>query len=156
VKHYFPAKKNEGIIFDKFPDIGMMFLKQCHHIPFMCVFLHCNTSLNSLCWLIKPRQALASKCTAKRKCNLRLLGSSWRTLAYQEVRLQIGPLAKQGCFKSTADNFLVYIVTISLASGPIRSLIWKCLSNEIFWCWLVYLQLTIVIMHSNIIDFDSP
>jgi len=32
------------------------------------------------------------------------------------------PLAKLGRFKSTADNFLVYIVTISLASGPIRSL----------------------------------
>ena len=47
---------------------------------------------------------------------------SWRTLAYQEVRLRIGPLAKLGRFKSKADNFLVYIVTISLASGPIRSL----------------------------------
>ncbi len=48
--------------------------------------------------------------------------SSWRTLAYEEVRLQIGPLTKLGRFKSTADNFLVYIVTISLVSGPIRSL----------------------------------
>jgi len=47
---------------------------------------------------------------------------AWRTLAYQEVRLRIGPLAKLGRFKSTADNFLVYIVTSSLASGPIRSL----------------------------------
>ncbi len=46
----------------------------------------------------------------------------WITLAYQEVRLRIGPLAKLGRFKSTADNFLVYIITISLASGPIRSL----------------------------------
>jgi len=43
---------------------------------------------------------------------------SWITLPYQEVRLQIGPLAKLGLVKSTADNFLVYIVTISLAIGP--------------------------------------
>jgi len=48
--------------------------------------------------------------------------SAWRTLAYQEVRLRIGPLAKLGRFKSTVDNFLVYIVTISLASGLIQSL----------------------------------
>jgi len=48
--------------------------------------------------------------------------SAWRTLAYQEVRLRIGPLAKLGRFKSTVDNFLVYIITISLASGPIQSL----------------------------------
>ena len=47
---------------------------------------------------------------------------SWRTVAYQGVRLRIGPLAKLGCFKSTAENFLVYFVTISLASGPILSL----------------------------------
>jgi hypothetical protein len=47
---------------------------------------------------------------------------TWRTVAYQEVRLRIGPLAKLGCFKSTAENFLVYFVTISLASGPILSL----------------------------------
>jgi hypothetical protein len=33
-----------------------------------------------------------------------------------------GPLAKLGRFKSTVDNFLVYNVTIRLASGPIRSL----------------------------------
>jgi len=46
----------------------------------------------------------------------------WRTLAYQEVGLRIGPLAKLGRFKSTADNFLVYIITISLASGLFRSL----------------------------------
>jgi len=47
----------------------------------------------------------------------------WRTLAYQEVRLRIGPLAKLGRFKYTLDNFLVYIIiTISLASGPIQSL----------------------------------
>ncbi len=39
----------------------------------------------------------------------------WRTVAYQEVRLRIGPLAKLGCYKSTAENFLVYFVTISLA-----------------------------------------
>jgi hypothetical protein len=45
-----------------------------------------------------------------------------RTSVYQEVRLPIGPLAKLGCFKSTADNFLVHIITISLESGPIRSL----------------------------------
>jgi len=32
---------------------------------------------------------------------------------------RIGPLAKLGRFKSTAYNFLVYTVTISLASGPI-------------------------------------
>jgi len=60
---------------------------------------------------------------------------SWRTLAYQEVRLRIGPLAKLGRFKSTANNFLVYIVTISLVSGPIRSLTsWyaKVLHGSIF------------------------
>ncbi len=42
--------------------------------------------------------------------------------AYQEVRLRIGPLAKLGRFKSTVDNFLIDIITISLASGPTRSL----------------------------------
>jgi len=47
--------------------------------------------------------------------------TSWRTLANQEVRLRSGPLAKLGRFKSTADNFLVYITTISLVSGPIQS-----------------------------------
>ncbi len=47
---------------------------------------------------------------------------SWRTVAYQEVRLRIGPLVKLGCFKSTSEIFLVYFVTISLASGPILSL----------------------------------
>jgi hypothetical protein len=47
---------------------------------------------------------------------------TWRTVANQEVILRIGPLAKLGCFKSTAENFLVYIVTVSLASGPILSL----------------------------------
>jgi len=47
---------------------------------------------------------------------------SWRTLAYKEVRLWIGPLAKLGRFKSTADNFLLHIVTISLVSGQIGSL----------------------------------
>jgi len=46
----------------------------------------------------------------------------WRTLTYQEVRFWIGPLAKLGHLKSTAENFLVYIVTISLAGVPIRSL----------------------------------
>ncbi len=45
----------------------------------------------------------------------------WRTLAYQEVRPRISPLAKLGCLESTAENILVYIVTISLASGPIQS-----------------------------------
>jgi len=44
---------------------------------------------------------------------------AWRTLAYQEVRPQIGPLAKLGCLESTAENVLVYRVTVSLASGPI-------------------------------------
>jgi len=38
------------------------------------------------------------------------------------LNFQIGPLAKLGCFKLTADNFLFYIVTISLASGLIQSL----------------------------------
>ena len=47
---------------------------------------------------------------------------TWRTVAYQEVRLRIGPLAKLGHFKSIAENFLIHIVTISLASGPIRGL----------------------------------
>jgi hypothetical protein len=37
----------------------------------------------------------------------------------QEVRPRIGSLAKLGCLESTAENFLVYTVTISLASGPI-------------------------------------
>jgi hypothetical protein len=51
-----------------------------------------------------------------------MIAETCRALAYQGARLQIGPLAKLGSFKSTADNFLVKIVTISLASGPIRSL----------------------------------
>jgi len=32
-------------------------------------------------------------------------------------KTHFGPLAKLGRFKSIADNFLVYIVTFSLASG---------------------------------------
>ncbi len=48
--------------------------------------------------------------------------STWRTLAYQEVRFRIGPLAKLGRLKSTAENYPVYIVTISSSSGPIQSL----------------------------------
>jgi len=39
-----------------------------------------------------------------------------RTLAYHEVSLRIGPLAKLGHLKSSAQNFLVYIVAISFAS----------------------------------------
>jgi len=49
-----------------------------------------------------------------------LMCLTWRTLAYQEVRLRI-PLAKLGRLKSSTENFLVYISAISLASGPIRS-----------------------------------
>jgi len=56
------------------------------------------------------------------KCSSFESDMPWRTLAYQEVRLWFGPLAMLGCFKSTADNFLVYIVTICFASEPIRSL----------------------------------
>ena len=52
------------------------------------------------------------------KLNLVIVGYgglvlAWRTVAYQEVRLQIGPLAKLGCERSIAENLLVYIVTIS-------------------------------------------
>jgi len=61
------------------------------------------------------------------------LSQSWRTLAYQKVRLWIGPLAKLGRFKSTADNFLVYIVTISLSSGPV----WRSnVTSFMYVCWL--------------------
>jgi len=38
------------------------------------------------------------------------------------VRLRIGPLVKLGRLKSRAENFLVYILTISFSSGPIGSL----------------------------------
>jgi hypothetical protein len=34
----------------------------------------------------------------------------------------MGPLGKLGCFESTAEIFLVYIASISLASGPILSI----------------------------------
>jgi len=66
---------------------------------------------------------LATKQLELNSAKLPLVSSPkpWKTLAYQEVRLWNGPLAKLGSFKSTADNFLVYIVTISLASGPIQS-----------------------------------
>jgi hypothetical protein len=46
----------------------------------------------------------------------------WRTLANQEVILRIGPLGKLGHFESAAEIFLVYIASISLASGPILSI----------------------------------
>jgi hypothetical protein len=46
----------------------------------------------------------------------------WRTLAYQEVILRIGPLGKLGHFELTAEIFFVYIASISLASGPILSI----------------------------------
>ncbi len=48
--------------------------------------------------------------------------TSWRTLANQEEILWIGPLGKLGRFESTAEIFLVYIASISLASGPILSI----------------------------------
>jgi hypothetical protein len=47
---------------------------------------------------------------------------AWRTLANQKVILRIGPLGKLGHFESTAEIFLVYIASISLASGPILSI----------------------------------
>ncbi len=50
------------------------------------------------------------------------LNYAWRTLANQEVILQIGPLGKLGHFESAAEIFLVYIDSISLASGPILSI----------------------------------
>jgi hypothetical protein len=50
------------------------------------------------------------------------IGKAWRTLANQEVILRIGPLGKLGHFESTAEIFLVYIASISLASGPILSI----------------------------------
>ncbi len=53
---------------------------------------------------------------------MRNASQAWRAVAYQAVRLRIGPLAKLGCFKSTVENFLVFFVTISLASGLILSL----------------------------------
>ncbi len=43
---------------------------------------------------------------------------SMKILNEQEVRLRIDQHGKPGCFKSTAENFLVYIASISLASGP--------------------------------------
>ncbi len=46
----------------------------------------------------------------------------WITLANQEVILRIGPLGKLSHFESTAEIFLVYIASISLASGPILSI----------------------------------
>jgi hypothetical protein len=39
----------------------------------------------------------------------------------QEGRLRMGSLGKLGRFKSTAENFLVYIASISSASWPILS-----------------------------------
>ncbi len=47
---------------------------------------------------------------------------TWRTLVNQEVILRIGPLGKLGHFESAAEIFLVYIASISLASGPILSI----------------------------------
>jgi hypothetical protein len=47
---------------------------------------------------------------------------SWRTLAYREEILRIGPLGKRGHFESTAEFFFVYSASISLASGPILSI----------------------------------
>ncbi len=46
----------------------------------------------------------------------------WRTLANQGVILWIGPLGKLGHFETAAEIFLVYIASISLASGPILSI----------------------------------
>ncbi len=40
----------------------------------------------------------------------------------QEVILQISPLGKLGHFESAAEIFLVFIASISLASGPILSI----------------------------------
>ncbi len=52
----------------------------------------------------------------------RLLPYQWRTLAHQEVIIRICPLGKPGHFESTAEFFFVYIVSVSLASGPILSI----------------------------------
>ncbi len=49
------------------------------------------------------------------------LTRAWKTLAYQEVILRIGPLGKLGRFESTA-NFFVYIASIGIVSGPIPSI----------------------------------
>ncbi len=45
----------------------------------------------------------------------------------KEGRLRIGPLSKLGRFKSTAKNFPVYFATLSLTSGPILSLLVRCM-----------------------------
>ncbi len=50
------------------------------------------------------------------------INKQWRTLANQEVILRIGPIGKQGHFESAAEIFLVYIASISLASGTILSI----------------------------------
>jgi hypothetical protein len=71
---------------------------------------------------LKPTSQSLTKILVVRQAHLTIeipYAQAWRTLAYKEVRLRISPLAKLGCFKSIADNFLVYNVTISLASGPI-------------------------------------
>jgi hypothetical protein len=56
----------------------------------------------------------------------------WRTLANQEVILRIGPLGKLGHFELTAEIFLVYIASISLASGlSITSWYAKALRDQV-------------------------
>jgi len=51
-----------------------------------------------------------------------MLLETWRTLVCQEVILRIGPLGKIGRFEATAEIFFIYIVSISLESGPILSI----------------------------------
>ncbi len=54
--------------------------------------------------------------------HLERTATAWRTSAYQEVILRIGPLGKLGCFESTAEIVFVYNASISLVSGPILSI----------------------------------
>ncbi len=58
---------------------------------------------------------------------------AWETLAYQQVRLRISPLAKAVKNRSTAENFLLCIVTISLASWPIWYVTKKLSMVEVGW-----------------------
>ncbi len=53
----------------------------------------------------------------------------------QEGKLMIGPLGKLGRFKSTVENILVNIASISVASGPILSLTsWNAAVLQLYKC----------------------
>ena len=74
--------------------------------------------------------------------------SSWRTLAYQEVRLRIGPLAKLGCFKWIAEKLHRYNpVTLQFSMVSYIRFFWRKSTINILTQTLVAFEIVKVIYY---------